>query len=165
MDNFLLMPFLLVLLSLFSPDSFPERCLGQWQGTMYLYAEGKVHDSVAVTFTVARTDTAGTYTWRTDYLSPQYTLSKDYQLKVQPDTPYHHLLDEGDGIVLHAYEFGDKLYSLFAVQDQLMVSSYELRGEQLIFEISISPATGIPQAEVTSYAVPRLQRVVLKRVH
>ena len=61
---------------------FPERCLGVWEGMMYIYQNAGLRDSVKVKFTAARTDVEGTYTWKTEYLSPSRPVVKDYKLVV-----------------------------------------------------------------------------------
>jgi hypothetical protein len=48
---------------------FPEKCLGVCEGIMHIYSQGIKRDSVKVKFTAAKTDTSGTYIWKTEYLS------------------------------------------------------------------------------------------------
>ena len=80
----LLMPALFSLASFtaFSQELFPNRCLGQWQGTMHLYYEGILRDSVPVRFTVAPIDSVS-WTWRMEYLSDKLPMTKDYVLIIK----------------------------------------------------------------------------------
>ena len=144
--------------------SFPERCEGTWEGMMHIYRQGQLVDSVQIIFTAAQTEEANTWTWKTQYISEKYPMTKDYQLKIDDSEKGYYLLDEGDGVVLRDYGFGDKIYSVFEVQGILLTSSYELQGDHLIFEVSsgkkIAPAEG---QQVINYSVDNLQRVVLSK--
>ena len=117
--------------------TFPERCLGVWAGKMLIYKEGAVKDSVDVRLTVARTKTPGDYTWRTDYLSKERPMTKDYTLRVKDAAKGHYLTDEGGGVELHEYVFGDKMYDVFETGGVMLTATYEIRGKELIFEVSI----------------------------
>ena len=113
---------------------------------MHIYRQGQIADSVQIIFTVEKADEANTWTWKTQYISEKYPMTKDYQLKIEDPEKGYYLLDEGDGIVLRDYGFGDKIYSVFEVQGILLTSSYELKGDHLIFEVSsgkkIAPKEG-----------------------
>ena len=91
---------------------FPEKCLGVWEGRMYIYSQGVLRDSVQVRFTAAKTDTIGTYTWKTAYLSATRPMVKDYKLEVVDAEKGRFMLDEGDGVNIVMYAVNNKLYSL-----------------------------------------------------
>lgn len=121
---------------------FPEKCLGVWNGKMYLYSKAIKYDSVSVTLTVARTDTAGVWTWKTVYHSQPGSLIKDYLLRQKNTSPNVFTFDEHDGILINAYACDDIMISMFAMDSLILVSRYELRNNALIFEVSAGKYTG-----------------------
>ena len=147
----------------FSQDFFPNRCLGHWQGTMHIYFAGQLRDSVPVRFTVALIDSAS-WTWRMEYLSEKLPMTKDYTLKIKDKQRQVYITDEGDGIELTDYLFGNKLYSVFETEGILLTASYELRDGDLIFEVTSGKMAGTPTNGVQSHPVSSVQRAVLKRM-
>ncbi|HQQ96583.1 MAG TPA: hypothetical protein PLX35_04935 [Cyclobacteriaceae bacterium] len=145
--------------------SFPDRCIGIWTGTMHIYRQGTLQDSVNVVLTVARHADTGAWTWKTEYLSKTRPMTKDYVLRLKDEQKGVYVTDEGGGIELIDYLFGNKLYSAFETHDVLLTSSYELINDQLIFEVCSGkkPATATPAPEVINYPVINLQRVVFRR--
>lgn len=146
----------------FAQKSFPEQCLGEWEGIMYIYSQGSLVDSVATSFNVARTEDPHTFTWVTSYHSPTQPMVKDYKLKLLDAEKKLYAVDEGGGIALHSYLFNNKLYSVFETQGILLTSSYELIGDDLIFEVT-SGTNLEPGKAVMNYSVRNLQRVVFRK--
>lgn len=151
-------------LSLNAQTAFPDKCLGIWGGTMYLQKDGAITDSVRIKFTVAKTDSPDVWTWKTEYLSPTRPMVKDYTIKLIDKEKQHYVTDENNGIVLSDYRFGDKLYSIFETAGILLTASYELIGEQLIFEVTSGKKLAADSTQVTNYSVNHLQRVVLSKI-
>ena len=148
--------------SLYAQASFPEEYLGIWQGTLYIYSQGALRDSVQTRMTVAATSDSSAWTWKTEYFMPKTPVVKDYVLRQNDEQP-HYVLDEGDGIVLNAYLLNDQLLSTYEVQGSLLTSRYRREGDQLIFEITSGKQMSTTQG-VTNYSVASLQRAVLRRV-
>lgn len=142
--------------------NFPERCLGEWVGTMHIYSSGILRDSVEVRFTAAKTETEGTYIWKTEYLSATHPMVKDYKLIVDDLKTGRYILDEGDGVQLVEYAINNKLYSMFQVEDIYLTSSTELIDENLIFEVSSGKKYNESEG-VTNYSFNTVQRVVLQK--
>ena len=142
--------------------NFADKCLGVWNGTMQIYRHGELKDTVKVKLTVAKTATAGDYTWKTEYLSPTRPMTKDYILRVKDAAKGIYVTDEGGGVELDNYLFGDKLYNVFEVQGVTLTATYELRGKDLIFEVTSGKKSGEAKG-VTNYSVDNLQRVVFKK--
>ena len=144
--------------------SFPEQCIGKWKGTMYIYAYGKLRDSVQVEFNVQALD-SNSWTWKTDYRSEKMPVTKDYILRKDAKDGNTFLLDEGDGVMLTNYIVGNKLYSNFETEGILLTSSYEFVGKQLIFEVTSGKKQNeAEESGVTNYSVDFVQRVVFQKV-
>ncbi len=144
---------------------FANQCIGKWEGMMYLYGKGKLRDSVPVELLIEKTNKPNTWTWKTSYLSPTLPAVKDYKLLLKDSSSQTYSTDEGDGIELMDYYFNNKLYSVFETHDVMLTSSFELRGNELIFEVSSGRRMDGNSKEVTNYSVLNLQRVVFRRVN
>jgi len=156
---------LLALLSaLTSHAQLPKPWLGTWSGTMSIQRQGAVVDSVPVRLTIAPRPEAGVWTWKTEYLSKTRPMTKDYLLRVKDAAKGLYITDEGEGVELTDYLFGNKFYSVFEVEGVLLTATYELRGDELIFEVTSGPTiTRGAAGPVTNYPVNNLQRVVYRR--
>lgn len=142
---------------------FPEKCLGIWEGMMYIYNQGMLRDSVRVKFTAAKTETDGTYIWKTEYLSTTRPMVKDYKLVVDVLNKGRYFLDEGDGLKLMKYNFDNKLYSLFKVNDIYLTSSTELFDDRLVFEVTSGKEIDEVQG-IKNYSFTNVQRVVMRKI-
>jgi hypothetical protein len=162
--------FLLIVLAMtavpqtFAQSLFPDRCLGVWKGTMHIYAYGTLKDSVEVRLTVARTTAPDAWTWKTEYLSEKLPAVKDYVVRLKDREKNLYVTDEGEGLELTDYLVGNKMYSVFETEGILLTSSYELRGQELIFEVSSGKKEPASHPSVTNYSVRNLQRVVFRRM-
>jgi len=101
--------------------------------------------------------------WKTSYRSKSNPMEKDYKLILKDASAQTYITDEGDGVELWNYSFTNKLYSVFETHDVMLTSSYELLGDQLIFEVTSGRKMEVGK-EVTNYSVLNLQRVVFKRI-
>lgn len=146
-------------------QSFPERCEGRWQGMMQIWSKGVLMDSVGIVFTVQPfAGEAGRWNWKTEYISEKMPLTKNYTLIEKSEQSNEYLMDEGDGVVLTNYVFGNKMYSLFKVGKIWLTASYEFVAEYLIFEVTSGNKTNEKSKGVENYSFDFLQRVVLKKV-
>lgn len=149
-------------MNLYAQESFAAKCEGKWKGTMYMYGKGQIRDSVPVELFVQKTSLPHTWVWKTNYLSNKNPMEKNYKLELKDTASQTYLIDEGDGIELWSYYFNNKLYSVFETHDIMLTSSYELQGNELIFEVTSGKKIE-DRKEVTNYSVLSLQRVVFKR--
>lgn len=149
--------------SIHAQGFFADKCVGKWEGIMYLYGKGQLRDSVPVQLLVEKTSLPGTWTWKTSYLSKTNPMEKNYRLILKDTATQTYHTDEGDGVVLIDYYFNNKLYSVFETHDVMLTSSYELQGGQLIFEVT-SGKKFEENNGVTNYSVLNLQRVVFRKV-
>ena len=145
-------------------DYFGDRCTGTWEGTMYLSEGGKIKDSLTVTFEVKKKEEAKAWTWRTTYSGRPEKIVKDYVLKLVDASSGSYVIDEGDGILLNCYLFGQRLFSTFSVGDNLLTANYQLSKDGLYFEVTSSrreESTG--DGSIYNYSVLHVQNVLLTR--
>ena len=142
---------------------FGDKCIGQWQGTMMLYNQGQLKDSVKVNLHIEKLSPTS-WTWKTEYLSETMPLVKDYVLRAADSIGYKFVLDEGGGLELTDYLFGNKLYSVFETMGVFLTSTYELNGDSLTFEVTSGKKETITHPDVITYSTGNLQRVVFKRI-
>lgn len=139
-------------------NSFPEKCIGDWEGTLYIYKQGKLRDSIPVRLEVSPTGDPGTFQWKTTYQSEDHPMIKDYRMMIDSTGPNSYIMQEEENIALHMYSFDNKLYSLFETESTMLSSSYELQKDTLYFEVNSASiqATG---PMVTSFNIDYLQKV------
>lgn len=151
-----------ICMNLCAQENFADKCEGKWKGTMYIYGKGQIRDSVPVELFVQKTSLSHIWVWKTNYLSKKNPMEKNYKLVLKDTASQTYLIDEGDGVELWSYYFNNKLYSVFETHDVMLTSSYELLGDELIFEVTSGKKIE-DKKEVTNYSVLSLQRVVFKR--
>ena len=151
-----------ICMNLCAQENFADKCEGKWKGTMYIYGKGQIRDSVPVELIVQKTSLPLTWVWKTNYLCNKNPIEKNYKLVLKDTASQTYLIDEGDGVELWSYFFINKLYSVFETHDVMLTSSYELQGDELIFEVTSGKKIE-DRKEVTNYSVLSLQRVVFKR--
>lgn len=157
----------LLLLSLAWPVSaqheYIKSCEGLWTGTMFMYRHGQVRDSVAVKLTIAPITGKDAWTWKTEYLSSKMPMTKDYVLRVKDASKKIYVTDEGAGLELTTYQQGAKLYNVFETAGVFLTSTYECRGNSLVFEVTSGKKEAGGHPDVVNYSVDNLQRVVFVR--
>lgn len=90
-------------------------------------------------------------------------MTKDYILRLPDPTKNKYITDEGDGVELTDYLYGNKLYSIFETHEVFLTSTYELIGNELIFEVTSGKMEPITSSEIKTYSTDNLQRVVFKK--
>jgi hypothetical protein len=164
MKKVILVLFLSSSFSTFAQTLFPEKCLGVWQGMMHIYNQGILRDSVKVKFTVAKTTDVNAWTWKMEYLSEKMPMVKDYVLKLKDKEKGIYSTDEGGGLELMDYQFGNKLYSVFEVNGVLLTASYEwIDKSNLVFEVTSGKKGESPVKDITNFSVANVQRVVMRK--
>lgn len=153
---------LLILLSnsTFAQSDFGNRCAGRWKGTMYMYTQGKLTDSVPVVLEVTQQNDS-VFGWKMNYLSKKLPLVKPYQLIYKGKNRYQ--TDEGNDIKIDGYLFVNRLISVFETEEILLTSTYELRGDTLYFEVTAGKK-GPSDSEVRSYNMGSLQNVLFQKI-
>jgi hypothetical protein len=156
--------FVFISILTYGQELFPDKCIGTWKGTMLIYGRGVLRDSVKVTFTVAKSDKPNEWIWRTEYHSEKMPMTKDYLLRLKDAEKKIFVTDEKDGIELQDHLFGSKLYSMFETQGIYLTSSYELRKDEIIFEVTSGKKIESGSGTVINYSVDNLQRVTLRKI-
>jgi hypothetical protein len=150
---------------------FPAEFLGIWKGKLLIYKGENVTNTIEMSVEHLPTDTAGVYIWSIIY-GTEDTGKRPYYLRTVDATKGHYQIDEKNGIVLDSYFVGGKLVSHFLVQGNRLTTSYELVGEEMIFEVivtkeekpTITGDIGPEIPPVTSYLVSGYQKAILKKV-
>ncbi|MCB0686346.1 MAG: hypothetical protein KDC53_07470 [Saprospiraceae bacterium] len=148
-----------------SQKYFGDHCVGNWKGTMLMYNDGILSDSVAVLFEVSKIENEDNWIWRTTYQTAAKEIIKDYILKLEDAEKGQYIIDEKDGILLNCFQVENKLFSIFSVGENLLTAIYQITDEQIIFEVTSGKkeqATG--DGTISNYSINHLQKVVLKKI-
>jgi hypothetical protein len=139
-----------------------SQCEGVWSGTMHIFSRGEVKDSVSVRLTLAARPEPGTWTWKMEYLSPKQPAVKDYVLRHREGNRF--VMDEGGGVELPGFLFGNKLISQFEVQGIYLTSTMELVDGRIVFEVTSGKASTPVAQGINVYSVEHVQRVTLQKL-
>jgi hypothetical protein len=163
MKNLILIILFLISMNTVHAQAFPDRCLGTWKGTMHIFSRGSLKDSVKVILTIAKGSKPNEWIWKTEYLSEKLPMTKDYIVRLKDSEKNIYVTDEQNGIELIDYLFENKLYSNFETEGLFLTSSYELRGRELIFEVTSGNKISTLAQSVLNFSIDHLQRVVFKK--
>jgi hypothetical protein len=142
----------------------PDRMTGKWSGYLQIWSNGSKKDSVNVVLTIASKDQTS-WQWKMEYKSEKAPMVKDYTLRLKDREKQIFITDEGGGVELEDYAFGDKMFSLFETQDFWLTGTHELKEGKIIFEVTAGKKSKILDAGVTNFAITSMQRAVLNRVN
>lgn len=150
--------------------NFPASWIGVWTGDLLIHNAKGIAQSVPMEVTIRPVPGRANYDWITVYNKDTLAGKRPYALLVKDAEAGHYAIDENNNIVLDAYLLGGKLFNSFEVQGQLLVCTYEMQGENLVFEVIAGPTTPVATTgggeavpEVKSFKVNVMQRAVLKR--
>jgi hypothetical protein len=150
--------------------NFPASWIGIWAGDLLIHNAKGIAQSVPMEVTIRPVPGSANYDWITVYNKDTLAGKRPYALLVKDAEAGHYAIDENNNIVLDAYLLGGKLFNSFEVQGQLLVCTYEMQGENLVFEVIAGPTTPVATTgggeavpEVKSFKVNVMQRAVLKR--
>jgi len=146
----------------FSQELLPDHMVGRWEGYLQLWSKGEKKDSVKVNLTIAALG-KDSWQWKMDYLSDKNPMTKDYVLRLRDREKQLFITDEGGGVELEDYVFGNKMFSLFETGEFWLTSTQELKGDQLIFEVTAGKKSAVLEKGVTNYSVTSMQRAIMKR--
>ncbi|MEM1001316.1 MAG: hypothetical protein AAGH46_01555 [Bacteroidota bacterium] len=151
--------------------NFPEDYYGSYKGDLVIMnAKGK--QTIPMEFHLRSTDTVGTYVYQLVYISNGNREVRDYKLIEKDKTKGEYVVDENNGILLEATAIGNKLMSVFEVQNSLLMTTETFYEDHMLFEIvfartdnkSQSGNVGNTIPEVTSFPVSVYQSAKLKKL-
>ncbi len=112
---------------------FPASWAGRWAGRLEIFApDGKMQD-VPMELHIQDVDSA--YTWTIIYGQGEEANQREYLLRANKPKFGLYAIDELNSIVLDATYIAGKLYSRFEVGNALLLSTTELIGDELHYEI------------------------------
>lgn len=116
-------------------QSFPQSWQGYWRGTLQIHTAKGVAQTVPMAVEIA--PTADSLRWRFALIYGEDTAKgrRAYDLLILDRAAGRYLTDENNGILLDDYYLDGRLLSQFTVQGTRLISSFERRGDELIFEI------------------------------
>ena len=153
---------------------FPEDWLGIWSGTLEIYNQKGVTQSLEMGLEIEKTDTVDVYDWTIIYGSDSTAQRREYQLIAIDTSKGHYMVDEKNGIFLDGYHMHDAFVSVFEVMDNTLVIAYERNMEGMNFTVDVFPSkeigisgdtliNGQEIPEVKSFQYTGRQRAVLNK--
>lgn len=134
--------------------SFADRCVGEWTGTLDIFAQGVRREQVPVVFTVTKLNDS-TWTWKTDYRSEKWPVIKDYLLRKQFGVSNRYFIDEGEGIQLAMDVIDQVGISVFRTGGMTFVSRNEVSEQFFLFELSVHKDQD-PKSSVDVLSMPAI---------
>ena len=155
--------------------ALPVEWHGSWSGDVAMQSASGDTQSFPMQLTIAPTNAASKLEWTIVYDGTQGRSTRNYLLVADEDTAGQFVIDEQNGIRIHAALLGNSLSSHFTVQGQQLWSSYRLvsfsTGNEIHFELVSAPdataATSGGQndaSKVTSFKPTSRQFAILKPV-
>ena len=118
---------------------FPKDWQGLYRGELQIYSNGIIAQKVPMHLEIQYLDDKS-YSWHIQYGTDSTGL-RPYVLLLTDPGKGRYEIDEKNGIILPADLLGQKLISIFEVQDNLLVSQYEKIGDEITFSIYMSRKT------------------------
>ena len=150
--------------------SFPNDYFGVYTGTLKINSE-RGSQEVPMEFHLKPTDSVGKYHYTLIYGEGDMRQERKYTLLAEDVDNGRYVVDENNGIILDDKVQGNKLYSLFEVQGNLLTTFMTFHEDHMIFEITfaskekqrVTYAENEQKTEVISYPISTVQRAVLKK--
>ena len=132
----LLLAGLLPLTALNAQD-FPESWTGHWAGTVEIWNQNTLVDSLPMSLTISPTDSSCDWTLVYDRVYQGQIDQRNYSLITINDSTGHYAIDEHNDIILDSYLYGDCFYSSFYGRNtDLMMRICRVGPEELSYEIT-----------------------------
>ncbi len=169
--------FLFVLSALALPasaQSFPQSWQGTWRGTLQIHTAKGVAQAVPMAVQIAPTADSLRWHFALIYGEDSVKGRRAYDLLIVDRAAGRYFTDENNGILLDDYYLDGRLLSQFTVQGTRLLSSFERRGGELIFEIISGKDTPVRTSggqkvggedipPVQSFPIGTWHRAVLRR--
>lgn len=155
--------------------AFPQAWEGIWKGDLEIHTAKGLAQTVPMELHILPTDSMHRYTWSIIYGADKEAGKRPYELVILDAEKGLYAIDEKNTIQIEAYFIKDKLFSRFEVMGTLLLTSEQLVGETLIFEIiagKMEPISVSGDEVVARDTIPRvqafpinvLQRAILSRM-
>ena len=144
-------------------SAFPGSWEGVWEGTLLIYRQNQLVDSVEMNLTIEPTDADSVWIWTTKYETTDPEVIKDYRLIIVNPEAGEYVVDEQNGIRLQSTLMGNQLVSMFRVGEMWLYTRYEKEEEELLFEVTYGDLSE-GKAEVISDLVKGTQRTRMRKV-
>lgn len=162
--------------SLIAQDTlaFPQAWEGIWKGDLEIHTAKGLAQTVPMELHILPTDSTNRFTWSIIYGEDKEAGKRPYELVILDADKGIYAIDEKNSIQLEAYFIKDKFFSRFEVMGTLLLTSEQLVGEELIFEIiagKMEPVSvtgdkivkGDTIPPVKAFPINVMQRAILKR--
>ncbi|MEM6395976.1 MAG: hypothetical protein AAF741_06485 [Bacteroidota bacterium] len=149
---------------------FPDDFLGRWSGDLNIWRGDGLAQSIGMQLHIEPVDDT-TYTYTIRYGEDD---EREYLLKEKDRAKGLWYIDEQNGIYLDGYYVGGKFFEGFGVMDTRLMATLELRGDELLYEITSGPEGPVRSSgdtiideeeipEVFSYEMSTFHRATLAR--
>ncbi len=153
-----------------APGVFPQDFFGIYTGTLQVESESGSQE-YAMEFHLKPTDTVGKYHYTLVYGEGDMRQERKYTLVEEDAENGKFYVDENNGIILDDKAVGNRLYSVFEVQGNLLTTFMTFHEDHLVFEITVARkekkrvthADNEQKTEVISYPITTVQRAILKK--
>ena len=156
-------------------NDFPNAWAGIYQGTLDIYTDKGLQQSVAMELEIAPMDNTDRWIWAITYGPDSIAGRRSYELISVESEKGHYQIDEKNSIILDAFLRGNIFVSRFSVMGNLLDCTYEKLGDEIIFTIVMGKEAGLSDTgggvimgdtipSVHPYLVGVVQRGKLKRI-
>lgn len=154
--------------------AFPQAWEGIWKGDLEIHTAKGLAQTVPMELHILPTDSTHRFTWSIIYGEDKVAGKRPYELVVLDADKGIYAIDEKNSIQLEAYFIKDKFFSRFEVMGNLLMTSEQLIGDELIFEIiagKMEPVSvtgnevinGDTIPSVKAFPINVMQRAILRR--
>ncbi len=155
-------------------STFPDEWLGDYQGEMFVVSTGRPMDTIPVDFVMKEIVPDSIWSYTMTYHSQRYgEITKDYRyVRSRKGDDVNFIFDEQNGIIMEMTMLNDCFYGMYEVAGSYFTNSFRRHGDQLFFELTMSPANdpkissateGEETFEAKSYKPTMVQSVLLSR--
>ena len=146
--------------------SFPQDYFGIYKGDLHI-TNSRGDQTIQMEFHLQATDSVGNYKYVLVYIADGSRQERHYNLIDKGNGKF--VVDENNGILLDVTLVGNKLYSMFEVQGNVLTTTETFYKDKMLFEITFSSKeqkkeTGIEGGvKVYSYPVMTVQKALLHK--
>ena len=116
-------------------EKFPESWFGEWTGTLDIFNNKGLSQTIPMTCLMSKTSEAGVYNWNIIYGEDRVKGLRPYLLRTIDAAKGQYFCDELNSIKMESYLLGNKLFCSYTVAGNWITSTYEKQGDKMVFEI------------------------------